>query len=813
MLGNDIKIALRNLRKNKAFAVINIASLAIGICASLVIFLIVNHEFSFDKNWKNGNQIYRVVSSMHFPNMLFKNSGAPGPLGKAIKQELPAIEEAASLSECEVSKLQVGSAAPENVFKKQEGIWYTEPQFFNIFNYNWIIGSPGNSLNEPYNIVLAESRAKLYFPNQALDKIIGQQLILDDTIRLTVSGIVEDIKDKTEINYKGFISFATFRSLGLEDDHGYNQWGSLSSINQLFARVKSGSDTAKLGLQISAIQMKNSGEKNFQVDHFLQPVSDIHFNQDYNGFTGHTANRKIQYGLLALAAFLLALGCINFINLTTAQSSQRAKEIGIRKTLGSSRNGLIRQFLGETFMVTLISTTLSVLLAPWLLKLFGDFIPSGLSFNLMQEPRMIIFLILLVILVTLLSGFYPALVLSGYKPVLVLKNQILKSTAGSRTEWLRKTLTVSQFIIAQFFIIATIVVGKQIHYSMNMDMGFKKEAILYAYTPFAIEHPESQLKQLVQKIKSFPEIRQVSLSGVPPAVGGLNMTSVRFNDGKKEISTTVEIQVVDTTYYSLFGLRLLAGRWLEPADTTREYVINEKFARELGFQNPADAINKRIERGRETMIPIVGVIADFHSKSLHEPIKSMVLGSNSNRQRVLNIALHPNGNGESWKRAIDKMTKAYKETYPDSDFEYTFLDDGIAELYKAEQDLSKLLRWAAGLAVFISCLGLFGLVIYTSNQRVKEIGIRKVLGASVRQIVTLLSRDFLKLVLVAPVIAIPIGWWATQKWLEGFAFRTNLSWWIFGLSGVVMILLALVTLSFKTINAAMNNPVDSLRNE
>lgn len=812
MLGNDIKIGLRNLRKNKAFSAINIASLAIGISASLVIFLIINHEFSFDKNWKDGNRIYRVVSNMHFPNQVFKNSGAPGPLGAAIKQELPAVEEVASSSQYYSPKIQAGANQPDKIFRRQEGIWYIEPSFFKIFQYKWINGSPKSSLTEPYKIVLTEGRAKLYFPNLSTDKVVGQQIVIDDSIKLTISGIVEDIDERSEINFKGFISFETFKSLGLEAEHGYNQWGSLSSENQLFVTLKTGADTAILSKQITGIQTKNSEKGGFLVDHTLQPLSDFHFSQEYNGFLGHNANRKILYGLLLLGAFLLALGCINFINLTTAQSARRAKEIGIRKTLGSSRKGLISQFLGETFVVTLLSTILSVVITPWLLEVFSGFIPAGLHFSLVQEPRIIIFLILLILVVTILSGFYPALVLSGYKPVLVLKNQIFSSTTGSRTEWLRKTLTVSQFVIAQFFIIAMIVVGKQIHYSMNMEMGFKKDAILFAYTPYTIEKPGPQLQQMVQRIKSFPEVKQVSLSGAPPASDGINMTSISFNDGKKEIKTTVEIQVVDTAFRSLYGLKLISGRWLEPADTTREYVINERLAHELGFQNAADAVNQRINRG-DAVIPVVGVIADFHSKSIHDPIQSMVFASVASRQRVLNIALYPNNDGSSWKRAIDNLAKAYKEVYPEDEFEYTFFDDSIAKLYKSEQDLSKLLNWAAGLAIFISCLGLFGLVIYTSNQRVKEIGIRKVLGASVSQIVSLLSRDFLKLVIVALIIATPVGWWATQKWLQEFAFRTDLSWWVFGLSGLVMIFLALITLSFKTVKAAMSNPVDSLRNE
>ena len=812
MLGNDIKIALRNLRKNKAFSAINVAGLAIGISAALVIFLIVNHEFSYEKNWENASNTYRVVSTMHFPDQLFPNQGAPGPLAKAIQRQLPAIREVSSLNTLYRSKIHVGNDPSTTDFLNQEGFVFAEASFFNIFPHEWLAGNPAASLADPYKIVLTESYARQYFPNLSLEKIPGQQLTMDDSVKLMVSGIVRDIKAKTEINFKAFISFSTFKALKLDENSGFNTWGAVSSFNQLFVTLRPGTDTAKLNREITQIQIANSDKGVFLTDHVVQPLSDIHFNQTFGGFSDHNANKKILYGLLALGAFLLMLGCINFINLTTAQSAQRAREIGIRKTLGSSRQKLVSQFLGETFIVALAATLLSVLLTPWLLKVFADFIPAGLKLNLLQQPVIILFLVALVLVVTLASGFYPAIVLSGFKPVAVLKNQ--SQTGTGRTEWLRKTLTVSQFIIAQFFIIATVVVGKQIHYSINMDMGFKKEAILNVYTPYNVNDYAQKLKRLVQDVKSIPEISQISLSSEPPARDGINMTSLNYKDGKRDVKTTVEVQSVDTAFISVYKLKLLAGRWLEPSDTTKEYVINEKLAHLLGFQNPADAINKRVNRGRNENIPIIGVVADFHSKSLHDPIQSMVFGSNAVRQRMLSLALRPGvKGGESWQRAIDKMTKVYKEIYPEADIQFSFLDDSIAALYKSEQDLSKLLNWAAGLALFISCLGLFGLVIYTSNQKVKEIGIRKVLGASVSQIVSLLSRDFLKLVLLALIIATPIGWWATQEWLQGFAFRTSLNWWVFALSGVFMIVLALVTLSFKTIRAAMGNPVDSLRNE
>jgi ABC-type antimicrobial peptide transport system permease subunit len=449
-----------------------------------------------------------------------------------------------------------------------------------------------------------------------------------------------------------------------------------------------------------------------------------------------------------------------------------------------------------------------------LLKIFSAYIPEGLHFDLFNQPNLFIFTVILIVTVSILSGFYPAIILSGYKPVLVLKNLAFANTAQSRRVWIRKTLTVLQFVIAQFFIIATLMVGKQIRFSLNKDMGFKKDAIINVRTPFNFQHPDNKQFVLQEKLKSIPGIEKLSLAGSAPANNGINISTMKvINKKGKEIEASVEVKQADTNYFDLYKIKLLAGRNLQQSDTTLEYVINETYVKLLGFNNPADILNRLMIHGNKK-IPIVGVLADIHTKSLHTPIQPLAFSSEARLHSTFHIALPAKGeNTDNWKKIIANIGKAWKEVYPDEEFNYEFFDESIAKFYKKEQDTVNLLNWSAGLAIFISCLGLLGLVIYTTIQRTKEIGVRKVLGASVSQIVSLLSIDFISLVLLAFIIAAPLAWWAMHRWLEDFAYRTSMSWWVFGLSGLAMIIIALFTLSIQTIRSAIASPVKSLRTE
>lgn len=818
MFKNYFITAIRNLKRNKLFSLINIAGLAIGISASLVIYLIVQYEFSFDKFHRDGDRIYRITSKIEMPDLTIENSGVPIPTAKAVNAEVTGIEATAYFITADEARVTVSPGGQKDpaVFRNQSRIIYAAEDYFNLFRYQWVAGAP-IMLNDPFKVVLTEDRARTYFATLTSAEIIGREIVYNDSIRTTVAGIVRLPDQPSDFNFQEFISSATLQHSGLKFRYEWDAWDSFDSNSQLFVKLKQGVNPAQIEKQLGQLRDKyreKRKETTFdETEHALQPLADMHFNAAFDIFENRQAHMPTLYGLLAVASFLLLLGCINFINLTTAQATQRAKEIGIRKTIGGGRKQLVLQFLSETFALTFIATVLSVLITPWLLHVFGDFIPEGVSFSSLDQPHVWLFLVLLMIVVTLLSGLYPAFMLSKYKPVAVLKNQLTQSS-GTRKAGLRKALTIAQFIIAQFLIIATLVVSKQVHYSLNKELGYKRDAIVYFNTRwnFFSNQTDARRFTLFQKLKAIPEINAVSLSGASPASNNTSSSFMKFQNGEKKVETMVEIKYADTSYFNVYGMKLLAGRQMQPSDTTKEFIINETYARLLGFEHPADAVGHYIEKDKT--LPVVGVIADFHAKSTREVIKPLVFANASDQSYTLHLALASLGDdNDKWKRALAKAGKAFSELYPEDDFKPTFYDQSIERFYTTEKNMSRLLTWAAGLCIFISCLGLLGLVIYITNTRTKEIGVRKVLGASLLQIVSLISRDFLSLVLIAFVIVLPVSWWAMQEWLADFSYRTALSWWIFAITGAGMLLIALLTLAFRTLKTAMENPIKSLRTE
>jgi len=815
MIKNYFKTAIRNFRSNKVFSSINILGLAIGISASLVIFLIIQYDLGFDKFQQDRERIYRIVTNSKFSGNEYPNSGVPLPMADAVRSEVTGIDITAGFNTWnEDAKVSIPKESGNDplVFKKQTRIIFADKNYFDIIHYKWLAGSPATALTQPYQVVLTQSNARLYFPNTSNAAIIGKEIAFNDTLRTTVTGIVEDITEKTDFTFKTFLSRATLGKTG--SGRNLDRWDNVSSSTQLMVKLSKGADPSKVTTQVEKLFAKNDKKEpgdNSSTTHWLQPLSDLHFNARYDNFDQRMAHKPTLYGLLSVALFLLILGCINFINLTTANATQRAKEIGIRKTLGSSRKQLISQFLSETFLLSLVATFISIIITPLLLKAFSDFIPPELHFSF-KQPSVILFLLILTAVVSLLAGFYPALILSSYRPVAVLKNQVLSSTGSSRNVIFRKTLTVSQFVIAQFLIIATVIVVKQINFSLSKDMGFKKDALVYFSTSY-YDTSKTNKQVLLEKLKAIPEIASISLSTAPPSSENTWSTSIKYKDGKKEIDADVQVKLADTNYIHLYNIKLIAGKNIPYRDTIDQVLINETYAKQLGFKQPQEAIGKYVEWDNKQDM-IVGVVADFNQRSLHESVQPLVMSSHSRQQRTFNIALQPqNAAGTLWKDAISKIERSYKELYPENDFELSFFDESIKKYYKAEQNISSLLMWATGLAIFISCLGLLGLVIYTTNQKTKEIGIRKVIGASISQIIVLLSKDFIKLIMIAFVISIPIVWFAANKWLQNFAYKTTINVWIFLVGGMIMLGMALIVLLLRTYKAAIANPVKSLRSE
>ena len=804
MFRNYLTVAFRNLRKNKIFSFINISGLALGISATLVIYLIVHHEYSFDRFQKDRGRIYRVVSEMHFPEQTLKLTGVPVPLIPAVTNQVTGIELAVPFMLYSPGTITIPSS--NEIYKNQPKLLFTDEHYFNLIQYKWLGGNP-TLLREPFNVVLSESRAKLYFGSAS--NAIGKTIAYNDDLKATVAGVVQDLQEITDFRFGEFISYNTIPLTPLRGRLSWDTWPSINSTSQFFIKLAPGISAASVAKQITAIKKKNTKPEFAQVDHYLQPLAGLHFDPEYENFGQHKGSKSTLFSLLLVAGFLLLLGCINFINLTTAQAAQRAREIGIRKTVGGSRRQLVIQFLSETFFLSVLACLLSLVLIPWLLNLFSDFIPPDIHFSLMADPHMLIFMGLLVIVVTIASGFYPSMILSGYKPVLVMKNQAYSGTAKTRKAWFRKSLTVSQFVIAQFFVIVTMIVSHQIKYSLAKDMGFRKDAIITVDRPFDKTEKD---RILLSKFLQIKGVEDAVLAGSPPASMGASFGTIKYAGNKGVLEATVEVKNADSAYFSLYKMKLLAGRYpLRDSMTGREVLINNNYAQFLGFSNPADAIGIVLDRG-QTKVTVTGVLADFNFRSFHWSILPLIYTNIDANNGKYHIALESRGKSD-WSTTIDKIKVAYHQSYPDATFEYNFLDQTIASFYETEKNTSRLLGWSTGLCIFISCLGLLGLVVYTTNQRAKEIGVRKVLGASVASIVSLLSRDFLLLVLLAFIIATPLAWWAGYKWLEDFQFRDRISWTLFLLSGGGMMSIALLTLSIRIIRAAMMNPVKSLKTE
>lgn len=808
MFKNYFKTAFRNFNKNKLTTLINVSGLSIGISAALIIFMVVAYDFSFDKYEPNRERVYRIVTE----GDTWKNSGVPAPLHEAVRHNVSGIETAAGFFEYNDWNTKVsvpkGNSKAAQIFKKQENIVFADGNYFKLFPHQWLVGNAGISLKNPYNLVLTESRAKLYFPDLPIDQLIGKTVIFSDTVSTTITGIIKDLKENSDFDYQAFISLSTISSGNLKSFYNWDQWNSTNSTSQTVVKLLPNVQPAQINKQLAAIfKEHNSDPNDSKTIHRLQPLSDVHTNMDFDG----KVNRSTIKNLILLAIFLLLLGAINFINLSTAHAAERAKEIGIRKTLGSKKSQLIWQFLSETFLLTLFTAILSILITPLLIKAFTGFIPKGLELNkLYSQPTVWFFLLLLIVVVSIIAGLYPAFILSKFQPVLVLKNSVVNTSGSTRSALLRKSLIVFQFVIAQVFIIGMLVVDKQVHYALQKDMGFRKDAIINFSVPYDFQNPNNKKFVLKEALQKIPEIQQVSLGNQSPAFNGQMTTSISVKEKGKDVQMNVDSRSGDNSFLGVYHIKLIAGRNIVASDSINELLVNETLAKQLGFKQASEAVGHFVTFGNSP-VPVVGVMADFNLASVKKAIQPLIYYAAPKYGYVMHVALQENP--ATWKNAITKMQAAWKNVYPDTDFDYTFLDQKISNFYKADQALSKLLTWSAAVAIFISCIGLLGLVIFMTNNRIKEIGVRKILGASVRQIITLLSVDFVKLLVLAFVIAIPIAWWTMHNWLQNYAYHTNLSLSIFLLSGAIMIITAVFIICIRSGKAALANPVKSLRSE
>jgi putative ABC transport system permease protein len=815
MIKNYLTTAWRNITRHKTFAAINVFGLSLGISACLVIFLISRFELSFDNYHPGKERIFRVVSDMYSSESGEDHSGSiPTPAQFAIQNEVTGLETVVLFHNYEATVIIQDNGLPLKKFAKpqfREGqssdIVIAEPEYFYLFHYDWLAGNPA-ALKEPYTVIITESKARLYFGEHAPADMLNKTIVYNDSLNVRVAGIVKDPTKNSDFFFRDFISFAT-----LKKEEASQSWNDGHPNEQIFVKVANNVTPAKINAQLANLISRHYKPiKDSKTTWHLQPLSALHFDARYTDNYSRKAHLPTLYGLMAIAVFILIIAVINFITLSTAQSIDRARETGIRKICGSSVSGLVARFLGETFILTCLALALAVAGIFGLLAAFKSFIPKGVTFSFFCASTWL-FLLAVGLFTTLLAGIYPAKVLSSVKPAISLKGAGMQK--GNRRGYFMKGLIVFQFTISMVFIIATLVTGNQLKYMLNKDLGFTKDAIITIQTD--MDYAADKKNVLAEKIRQLPEVEAVSISEGTP-LAKLHFFNPLIYKGKVERGISTILEWGDENFVPLYDIKLLAGRNIQTCDTIKEFLINESCAKRLGFTKPEDAVGKIVETivppGGVVKRPIVGVIADFHSQSLQEPLMPVVFTTSKEFTRLLNIKLKTRGQQlNHFKATVSKIEKCWKEIYAYDPFKYTFFDEAIHKFYEKEKQTAALMNIAMAVSICISCLGLFGLATLTARRRTKEIGIRKVLGIGTAQIVFILSKDTIKLVLIAIVIASPIAWYGMNQWLNGFAFRIAINWWIFVLAGVIAILIAFCTVSYQSIKAALVNPVDALRRE
>lgn len=803
MIKSYFRIAWRVLTRNKVYTVVNVLGLALGICACLVIGTIARYEYSFDRFHPDGDRIYQVTTYWKLLKdwPMVQESNVVPQLAGAIRGRVPGLEVIAPYHLLNEATLTVAGKD----FKSTPIV--TGPEYFSVLHYDWLAGNPATALSEPSHVVLSQRKARLYFGDLSPDGILGRRMVIDDSLPVTVSGIVGDWKENTDFPYTEFISLATAnsgflrRALQLDTAH----LKSTPPSSRLLVKLEPNVDSARVNAALAGIYR---GMPHYPGDLQvgLQALSDVHFSPGFQETQVRTTDRGTLYALMSVALFILLLAVINYVNLATAQSLTRDKEIGIRKVLGSSRASVIIQFLIETLLLTGCATALAALCVNPVLTVFRSFVPAGVTF-LPLEGGTLSFLAGIILLTTLLAGLYPARMLSSYLPKLSLRGA--GAPKGSEKWWLRKGLIVLQFTVSLIFIIGMLGIGRQIHFMLTKDLGFRSDAVGSVSTDESRDSV-SRVKLLESEIAQLPGVAGVAREDMPPMGSDLGMTGVWYRARSDKPFSVLEIKA-DENYIPLYDIRLLAGRNLEPSDTIREVVINETLCRQLGFASPDKALGQRLFTWNK-YVPIVGVVADFHKSSYHETVKPLMITAMACTD--LAIRLDTKGRGPEEARAIlHRVQRVWKEFYPHVPFEFGFLDDEIAQLYQKEQTESWLMKIATGVTLFISCIGLFGLTMFTAERKTREIGIRKVLGASETDIAMLLGRDFVQLVLLSLVIASPLAWILLHRWLMDFAYRVSFGPDLFLFGGGILLFVALLTVSWHSVRAALANPVKSLRSE
>ncbi|MFD0765071.1 ABC transporter permease [Mucilaginibacter lutimaris] len=794
MLKNHFKIALRNLWRHRVFSFINITGLSVGITACFFISMYVVFELSYDKFHTKADRIYRVVTDIKTPSETIHTDATSWAFAPNLKLDFPEIESFVRVSG-DSYLVKKG-----NVKFQEEKTLLADSAFFKVFDFKLIKGDPNTALTAPASVVFTETAAKKYFGNA--DPVGQTVLLTGNNTPATVTGLMKDLPENSQIKADMLVSMSTltqkFRK-GIDE-----QWGNYGANTYLL--LKKGVDAQALQTKFPAFVEKRNGSESRRSQMFatliLEPIKDVYLHSTHGGpAVGSMSN---VYVFSIVAVFILLIACINFINLTTARSVERAKEVGIRKVVGAAKGELASQFIGESVVLCLVAFVITVILSVVLLPMFNQLSGKVISPGILSSPVYILILFGTSVVIGLLAGIYPALVLSSFKPIMVLKGRFSTGTQGSL---LRKSLVVAQFSISIALIIGTIIVYNQMNFMRNRDLGFSKDQMVVMDT-----NGDPGKDAFQQSVKSLPGVKMVSQSSSVPGGGNSGAYSeIENKKGDLQVAN-LDLYFVDFDYLNQFKIKIVAGRPFSrdfiSTDTSQAMILNEEAVKLFGYKSPQEAIGRRFKQwGREGKI--VGVMKDFHFRSLQEKIKPLSMRVELGGFNLVSVKV----DAKNLPATLAAIEAKWKEVIPNRPFSYYFLDEFFDRQYRAEQRFGKLFLNFAILAIAISCLGLLGLASYSTYQRTREIGIRKVLGASTSGIVNMLSSDFMKLVGISFLIASPVAWYFMHKWLQDFAYRIDIQWWVFAVSGVLAMVVALVTISFQAIKAALTNPVKSLRSE
>lgn len=803
MFKNYFKIALRNALKNLTYSIISLFSLILGITLFFLITIWVQDELSYDKGFKWAEQIFRVETNSTTKDGTESKLQTVGwPVGRILSAQYPEIENVTYLRDWSPIINFRGIHFYENAM-------YADSNFFNVFDYELEKGNTKNALAEPNSLIISKALAEKYFNKQ---DALGKVLMINDTIPYKITGVLKNLATPSHLRFDMIGSFTSFCSLYSEDcKRAYESgWFDVNVYN--YIKLRKSISSSKVELKIKDIILKNGKEAvaatGFKSTLSLMPVKDIYLRSGMPTGKGTVGNITTVKLFLTIGIFILIIACLNFINLTTSKSVDRAKEIGIKKVLGSSRKKLIIQFLTETALLCLVATIIGLIFMIALLPLFNQFSEKTFTIAALLSPGNLLLIAAIIILLIPIAGLYPAFVLSSFKPVAVLKGNFSHTNRGTL---LRKGLVVTQFVISIAFILSTIIIWKQMVFMQDQNLGFDKDKLLVVDAeklPWNVRKSKGSLFK--SSLLTQPGIKNISACGAVPGRTGWGSQFAWPEGQPKDAQLIVEYIPVDENYVKTLGLQFIKGRDFIPgskADSTEALIINEAAVKYFGWDNGDKAIGKKLSTsGKDGRI--IGVLKNYHQHGLQQQIKPVVLGMGSSIN-VFAIRYE----GITPRQITTHAQTAWKNIYSGYPIEYRFMDEDFQQQYQKEEKLQSLFVIAALLSIGIACMGLFGLAIYTAQKRIKEIGVRKVLGASAAGIAILLSKDFLKLVLIAFVVASPIAWLAMDKWLEYFAYRINISWWLFALTGVIAMLIALATISFQAIKAAVANPVKNLRTE